>query len=70
VSDEHILLKVREHVEAWTAEIFSNLDSETSNLSSGMATEAIGTLWWHVGHMQELTEARWSADGGGSSTYM
>jgi hypothetical protein len=67
MSDEQILLEAREHVEAWTAEIFSNLDSNTSDLSSSMATEAISTLWRRMWHVQELTKARWSADGGESS---
>ena len=38
-------MEAREHVEAWTAEIFLDLDSETSYLSSSMATEVIGALW-------------------------
>ena len=42
------------HMEAWMAKIFLNLDSEASDLSSGMATAAIKALWqqnwWrHVG---------------------
>jgi hypothetical protein len=51
VSDEHILLEARGHVEAWTTEIFSDLDSETSDLSSGMATEVIDALWRRVRHV-------------------
>ena len=55
-------------VEAWTAEIFSDLVLEMSDLSSGMAIEAFEALWQCVRCVEELTKAHCSADGGGSST--
>jgi hypothetical protein len=45
MSDKQILLEAREQVEAWRVEIFLDLDSKTSDMSSRMATEAIDALW-------------------------
>ena len=48
-------------MEAWTLQIYSDLNLAASNLSIGMATEAIGALWRCVGHVQELMEAHGGA---------